>query len=65
MVDGEGEFFLDENREREMEFLFCMVLSARGFNASVNERGPKEEDLVLCLEVGREVWKDEGVTSPL
>lgn len=48
-----------------MEFLFCIVLSARGFNASVNERGPKEEDFVLCLEVEREVWKDEGVTSPL
>ncbi len=48
-----------------MEFLFWMVLSARGFNASVDERGPKEEDFVLCLEVEREVWKDEGVNSPL
>lgn len=65
MVDREGECLLDEDREREMEFLFCMVLSARGFNASVNERGPKEEDFVLCLKVEREVWKDEGVTSPL
>jgi len=29
LVDREGEFFLDENREGEMEFLFCMVLVAR------------------------------------
>lgn len=43
-----------------MQCLFCMVLGSRGFNASVNERGPKEEDFVLCFEVEREVWDDEG-----